>query len=85
MAGQEGNAWSISKRGSIPITASAGYQVSAVTQRLVANRPRGSPQASIDTATRWQIASAPAGQGSLARGQASGRAEAGMPPARRKV
>ena len=30
------------------MTVSAGYQVSSVTQRLVANRPIGSPQASIE-------------------------------------
>jgi len=85
LVGHDGQAWSISKRSSMRITASAGYQVSPVTQRLVANSPVGSPHASIEIATRWLSASAPAGQSSLACGQGSGATPPGMPPARRKV
>ncbi|MOA29012.1 hypothetical protein D3C78_1499990 [compost metagenome] len=73
------------KAGSICFIASAGYQVSPVTQRLQANSPIGWPQASIETAIRCAMASSPWGEGSLVCGAVNGCRCPGMPGPRRKV
>jgi len=84
LTGHEGAAWSMQKRSSRRVASAAVYQASSVTQRLVVNRPIGSPQASIEMPIRCDRASAPLGQGSLAL-TSTGRMPAGMPGWRTKV
>ena len=48
LRGQEGRARSTTKRSSMAVTSAAAYQVSPVTQRLVANSLSGSPASQSD-------------------------------------